>query len=305
MGSRGGSNGNAIRGLSPRTERPARVTLGAMTMADRYDRLAKRYERWWAPVLAPSARAVAGELTDLVARQSDARVLDVGTGTGTLAIELLRRFPGISVTAADASKGMLAEARAQARRQLDRSAARRLEFHRAEADRLRLPDGAFDAIASSFVYQLVPDRFAALREARRVLRPDGLLAIVTWLGGDELFEPDEALEDAIDELKLTFDDEADDKRSGNFRSPDAAAAQVRRAGFRDVAATGSQVEYAYAPDEYLAFLEEYAEQRLFEGLDRRDRDRLREATKRRFDALLPTDFVWRMPVVTVTGRRNG
>jgi len=200
---------------------------------------------------------------------------------------------------------MLAEARAQARRQLDRSGARRLEFRRAEADSLRLPEGSVDAAVSSFVFQLVPDRFAAFREARRVLRPGGVLAVLAWMVDDTLFEPDEALEDAIDELRLDFsDDAAADRRSGNFRSASAAAAQARRAGFRDVHATERQLVHAYEPATYLEFLEAYAEQDLFGGLDRVDRDRLREATRRRLDRLRPDEFVWRTPVVTVVGRRG-
>jgi ubiquinone/menaquinone biosynthesis C-methylase UbiE len=273
-------------------------------MADRYDRLAARYERWWAPVLAPTARRLADELAPLIAEHPDARILDLGAGTGTLAIELLRRHPTVTVLAVDPSKGMLAEARAQARRQLDRAGQRRLEEHRAEAADLRLPEGAFDAVVSTFVLQLVPDRFAALREARRVLRPDGTLATVTWLNDDRIFEPDEALEDAIDELDLAIDEEPDDHRSGNFPSPQAATAQVRRAGFRDVRAVEGELVHAYDPAEYLDFLEQYAERGLFDGLDRRDRDRLREATANRLGRLAVDEFVWRARVVTVTGRRS-
>lgn len=274
------------------------------TMAQRYDRLAERYERWWAPVLAPAARGLACELSGLVAERPAARILDVGTGSGTLAIEVVSRFPRVTVTAADASAGMLEQARKQARRRLDHGHIRRLDFVQAEAGELPFDDGAFDAVASSFVFQLVPDRFAALREARRVLLPDGLLATVTWLGYDEAFDPDEALEDAIDELRLYLDDEPDDHRSGNYLSVEAAAAQTRRAGFREVRAVAAEAFHQYDPATYLEFLEQYAEQGLFEGLGRRDRTRLREATARRL-ARLPVDaFMWRMNVVTVTARRN-
>ena len=273
-------------------------------MADRYDRLAARYERWWAPVLAPTARALVDDLAPLVAEQPDARIVDVGTGTGTLAIEILRRFPSVTVTAVDSSRGMLDEAKAQARRQLDRAANRRLEFQRADANALRLPESAFDAVVSSFVFQLVPDRFAALREARRVLRPGGMLAVLAWMAGGDVFEPDEALEDAIDDVQLDLDDEPDDGRSGNFPSAAAAAAQARRAGFREVRAKAGDLVHRYDPATYLDFLEQYAEQSLFEGLDRRDRDALRDATRRRLEKLGPDDFVWRSPVLTVTARRG-
>jgi ubiquinone/menaquinone biosynthesis C-methylase UbiE len=278
---------------------------GVTGMSDRYDRLAERYERWWAPVLAPTARGLLDDLAPLIERQPDARIVDVGTGTGTLALELVRRHPRVEVTAVDASRGMLAEARAQARRLLDRAAVRRLDFHRAEADELRLPEASFDAVVSSFVFQLVPDRFAAFREARRVLRPGGTLAVLAWMTDDTLFEPDEALEDAIDELRLEFDDDPPgDRRSGNFPSGRAAAAQARRAGFGEVRAVERELVHPYDPATYLDFLEAYAEQDLFGGLDRVDRDRLREATRRRLERLRPEEFVWRTPVVTVVGRRS-
>jgi ubiquinone/menaquinone biosynthesis C-methylase UbiE len=278
--------------------------LRVSSIEDRYDRIADRYERWWAPVLAPTARGLADELTSVVDRVPDARLVDIGTGTGTLAIELVRRFPAVTVTAVDSSAAMLDEARQQATRALTPSAVRRLEFVRGDAEKLPLPSVAFDAAVSSFVFQLVANRAAAFREARRVLRPDGFLAVVTWLASDAPFEPDEALEDAIDELRCDFEDEEDDGRTGNFASSEAAATQARRAGFRDATARRHDLVHRYDPARYLEFLETYAEQALFDGLDGRDRERLRAETQRRLDRLAPDEFVWRAPVVTLTARRN-
>jgi len=274
------------------------------TLAERYDRLASRYDRWWAPVLAPAARGVAAELIDLVAHRPAARILDIGTGTGTLAMELVRRFPNVIVTGVDASAGMTAEAHRLARRTLPADAAGRLDFIQADAAALPFQDETFDAAVSSFVFQLVPNRHAALRAAQRVLRPEGLLAVLTWLGDEAVFEPDEVFEDAIDALDLVFGSEPGDRRIGNFTSVGAAAAQVRRAGFGRVAAVAAELVHQYEPDRYLAFLESYAEHTLFEGLSRRDRDRLRDESSRRLASLQPKDFLWRMSVVTVTGHRT-
>src|SRR5437763_8096583 len=125
-----------------------------MTMGDRYDRLADGYERWWAPVLAPTARGLVDELAPVIAREPDARIVDIGTGTGTLAIEIVRRFPMVTVVGVDSSRAMIEEARRLASRQLTPGAVRRLEFVRGEADAIPLPDGSVSAVVSSFVFQL-------------------------------------------------------------------------------------------------------------------------------------------------------
>jgi ubiquinone/menaquinone biosynthesis C-methylase UbiE len=274
------------------------------TIEDRYDRTADAYERWWAPVLAPTARGLLDEpeLAEIAARD-DARILDVGTGTGTLARAALAKWPGAKVTGVDASKAMLGVAHALTRERLG-AAARRLTLVKAAAASLPFPDASFVAVISSFVFQLVPNRAAALREARRVLRPGGVLAIVTWLGQEEAFEPDEVFEDALDALDMDFDEEVEEPRAGNFPSAASAAAQVRRAGFSDVRAVAAPIVYYHDPATYADFLEDYAEGGLFEGLEDEVRARLRADVRRRLARLHPDEFEWRTRVVTVVGRRR-
>ena len=73
---------------------------------------------------------------------------------------------------------------ANADRQLDGQERSRFRSDVAFADDLPFADGSFDLALSSFVFQLVPNRARALREARRVLRPGGTLAYVSWLQDD-------------------------------------------------------------------------------------------------------------------------
>jgi ubiquinone/menaquinone biosynthesis C-methylase UbiE len=106
---------------------------------------------------------------DRVAQDLGARgihdLVEVGVGTGRVAVPLLRR--GLSVTGLDASAGMLARARAKRIDRLVRGSAYALPF----ADR------AFDAALFVHVLHLLDDPSTALREACRVSR-QGALAIV-------------------------------------------------------------------------------------------------------------------------------
>ncbi len=274
------------------------------TIAERYDRSAAAYLAWWAPVLSPTSLGLLEAVAPFAgADGSERRLLDVGTGTGVLAIAAVERWPALRVAALDGSSGMLDVARAEAARRLGDVDRTRLEFVTGLADRIPFDDRTFDVAVSSFVMQLVPDRSRALRDALRVLRPGGVLAFVTWLVSDDRFAPDEAFYDVLDELEIADSKDAEEARSGDFASVTAAAAQVRRAGFRDVRAREGRLEYRHDPSRYLEFLERYAEVATFEGLSPRVARAVRERTAERLGGLAPEAFVWRAPIVTVTARR--
>ena len=101
-------------------------------------------------------------------------VLDVATGTGAVALELLRQ-KGCSVVGLDQSAEMLAVAR----RRLP-EAVRLVE---GEADRLPFADGTFDGLTFTYLLRYVDDPGATLRELARVVRPGGTIA------GLEFFVP--------------------------------------------------------------------------------------------------------------------
>ena len=271
------------------------------SISERYDRSAERYLRWWAPVLRPTAIGVLDVVADEVGPAT--HLLDVGTGTGALAIEALERWPSISVTGLDGSAGMLAIAEREASSSLAPNVRERLALVTGLADRMPFGDAAFDVVVSSFVLQLVPHRPRALAEIRRVLRPGGVFAFVTWRVAEEPFAPDDAFYDVLDELEVDDTDAGEEARSGDFVSAKSAAAQLRRAGFRRVAAREETLEHGFDPATYIDFLEQYAEEETFLSLEAELSRRLRERTVERLARLRPESFVWRVPVVAGVGRR--
>lgn len=104
-------------------------------------------------------------------------VLDLGCGTGTLAILAKELVPRAEIVGLDADTKILEIARRKAgRKQV------RVRFDEGRSDRLPYPDKAFDRVVSSlFVHHLTrAGKLAALGEVRRVLRRDGELHIADW-----------------------------------------------------------------------------------------------------------------------------
>ena len=103
-------------------------------------------------------------------------VLDLGIGPGVSALSMGVRRSRARFVGLDLSRPMLKQASASRKRA--GWSARRLMLVQADADRLPLAGGSFDAAAAhSFLY-LLPDHHAALIEANRVVRPGGLAAFM-------------------------------------------------------------------------------------------------------------------------------
>jgi ubiquinone/menaquinone biosynthesis C-methylase UbiE len=99
-----------------------------------------------------------------------ARVLDVGCGPGTITVDIARRVAPGQVIGIDASAAVIEEARR------DGAGIDNVEFFTGDAYALNHPDGIFDVVHAHQVLQHLHDPVAALREMRRVCKPDGVVA---------------------------------------------------------------------------------------------------------------------------------
>ena len=274
---------------------------GMTDQAERYDRIAAGYARWWAPVIAPRALDALDLLEPVVAAGAR-RIVDIGTGTGTLSIAAVRRWPQVEIVGVDISREMAEAAGREAERALSGADRRRFSTRVAPADDLPFEDGSFDAAMSSFVFQLVPNRSRALREARRVLRPGGTLAYVTWLQDDRVFAPDIDLDDALDEVGIGAREP--DGRPGDVESPEHAVRELRRAGYRDATATRALLEHPFDVEGYVAFITQFDEADTYESLEPDERDLFDRSIRERLGRRRGEELVLRLPVVAARATRN-
>jgi ubiquinone/menaquinone biosynthesis C-methylase UbiE len=139
---------------------------------------------WLLPLYDPLTRAMGMEsvhrkLAEQAELESAQRVLEIGSGTGNLALLVKRMHPQLDVVGLDPDPKALARAARKAHR-----AGLDLELDRGFADQLPYPDASFDRVLSALMFHhLDADlRTASLREVRRVLRPGGSLHLVDFGG---------------------------------------------------------------------------------------------------------------------------
>jgi ubiquinone/menaquinone biosynthesis C-methylase UbiE len=119
------------------------------------------------------------QLLELARLEAGESVLDIGCGTGTLAIAAKRVVEGSGVVhGVDASPEMIERARRKAKRS-------RMEvaFELAHAQSLPFPDARFEVVLSTVMLHHLPKaaRAQAVREARRVLKVGGRLLVVDFV----------------------------------------------------------------------------------------------------------------------------
>lgn len=144
------------------TEKSGRVRAMFARIASRYDLLNRL-------MTFGRDRAWRRELISGLGPYPGGRLLDVGAGSGDLAFEAVRQFPGLTVVACDFTAEMLAVGKT-------RPGAERILWVLADAEALPFKRQSFDAAVSGFLLRNVTDMTHALAEQARILNTKGCLA---------------------------------------------------------------------------------------------------------------------------------
>jgi ubiquinone/menaquinone biosynthesis C-methylase UbiE len=182
------------------------------------DYLAPRLSEPWSQRLLDEVKLESGEL-----------VLDVATGDGTLARLAASKIGSDGhVFAIDLSKPMLDLARARPAPE----PAARISYLQSPAAPLPGSSEIFDAVFCQQGLQFFPDRLAALREMRRILKPEGRVAIAVWAP----LERNQVFAAYHSALRTMVPEELASLMAAPFSWPDGAELKcaVEEAGFREV-----------------------------------------------------------------------
>jgi SAM-dependent methyltransferase len=142
-----------------------------------WDRISQLYLREVDPRFAP----VVGNVLRRADLKPGQRVLDLGTGTGSVAIGAAGLVgPAGKVTGVDISPDMLA----LARRRAVESGCSNVDLREGRAEQLPAADGSFDVLLASLSLMCVIDRAVAVREIKRVLRLGGRFVAAVWAAAE-------------------------------------------------------------------------------------------------------------------------
>ena len=145
------------------------------TAADPFVKFKEAQREGWSSFVPVEAWTTppAGKLVKFAQVQSGQKVLDVGCGTGVVAITAARC--GAEVSGLDLTPALIERARKNAQvAEVD------VDFREGDAEALPYRDGTFDMVLSQFGHMFAPRPAVAVREMLRVLKRGGRIAFSTW-----------------------------------------------------------------------------------------------------------------------------
>jgi ubiquinone/menaquinone biosynthesis C-methylase UbiE len=140
-------------------------------------------KRWLLPLYDPflwllGADKAKQPLIEQAKIEGGLRVLDIGCGTGSMAVVIKRMHPEAEVVGIDPDPAALSVSKRKAKR-----AGLSVEFDRGFADHMPYADASFDRVFSSFMFHHLAanEKTATLNEIRRVLKPRGSLHLLDFI----------------------------------------------------------------------------------------------------------------------------
>ena len=205
------------------------------TVSERYSTDALVYRDLWAPLLRPHGQ----ELLASLPLSTASRIVDVGSGCGSLLPDIRSRAPGAFAIAIDRAPGMLAAVSAEISRAM------------MDAAQLGLASASMDVAIFAFVLFHTTDPQEVLIESRRILRSGGTVGTTTW-DGDPRFPAQRAWLEELDSCGATSAPPQMMSNHDPVATPERMHDLLRRAGFRSINTWKHPFGHPYSLEEFIA-----------------------------------------------------